>query len=116
MGLLTTIANQAAIAIENTRLYGEARELAALQERQRLAREMHDSVTQQLFSASLNAEVLLINLMSLLLVAFIPSLDWPGVYQRRPRPLFVGPHRTCRAPHSLSAGILSVPHSKGRSA
>ena len=58
VGLLTTIANQAAIAIENARLYGEARELAALQERQRLARELHDSVTQQLFSASLIAEVL----------------------------------------------------------
>jgi PAS domain S-box-containing protein len=58
VGLLTTIANQAAVAIENARLYGEARELAALQERQRLARELHDSVTQQLFSASLIAEVL----------------------------------------------------------
>ena len=57
-GLLTTIANQAAIAIENARLYQEARELAALHERQRLARELHDSVTQQLFSASLIAEVL----------------------------------------------------------
>ncbi len=56
--LLTTIANQAAIAIENARLYAEGRELAALQERQRLARELHDSVTQQLFSASLIAEVL----------------------------------------------------------
>lgn len=58
VGLLTTIANQAAVAIENARLYAEARELAALQERQRLARELHDSVTQQLFSASLIAEVL----------------------------------------------------------
>jgi PAS domain S-box-containing protein len=58
VGLLTTIANQAAVAIENARLYAEARELATLQERQRLARELHDSVTQQLFSASLIAEVL----------------------------------------------------------
>lgn len=56
--LLVTIANQAALAIENARLYREARELAVLHERQRLARELHDSVTQQLFSASLIAEVL----------------------------------------------------------
>ncbi len=56
--LLATIANQAALAIENARLYREAREVAALHERQRLARELHDSVTQQLFSASLIAEVL----------------------------------------------------------
>jgi len=51
-------ADQAAIAIENARLYGQARELAAAQERQRLARDLHDAVTQTLFSASLIAEVL----------------------------------------------------------
>jgi two-component system nitrate/nitrite sensor histidine kinase NarX len=56
--LAHTIANQAAIAIENARLYEQAQEAAALQERQRLARELHDAVTQTLFSASLIAEVL----------------------------------------------------------
>ncbi|HET7771855.1 MAG TPA: sensor histidine kinase, partial [Chloroflexota bacterium] len=45
-------------AIENARLYGQAQQAAALEERQRLARELHDAVTQTLFSASLIAEVL----------------------------------------------------------
>jgi len=52
------VANQAAIAIENARLYEEAQERATADERQRLARELHDAVSQTLFSASLIAEVL----------------------------------------------------------
>ena len=50
-----------AAAVENARLYEAERtraEHATLDERQRLARELHDSVTQTLFSASLIAEVL----------------------------------------------------------
>src|SRR5205807_8227389 len=39
-------ASQAAIAVENARLYEAARDHAALEERQRLARELHDAVTQ----------------------------------------------------------------------
>jgi PAS domain S-box-containing protein len=46
--MLGLFADQAAIAIENARLYGEIQSLAVAQERQRLAREMHDSVAQSL--------------------------------------------------------------------
>lgn len=53
-----TLADQLAIAIENSRLYQHAHELAAAQERQRLARDLHDAVSQTLFSVSLIAEVL----------------------------------------------------------
>jgi PAS domain S-box-containing protein len=56
--LAAAFAYQAAIAIENSRLYEQAQALAAVEERQRLARELHDAVSQTLFSASLSAEVL----------------------------------------------------------
>ncbi len=48
-------ANQAAVAIKNARLYEQARQLAALEERQKLARELHDSVSQALYGISLGA-------------------------------------------------------------
>ncbi len=56
--LALTVANQAAITMVNAELYEHAHELAALQERQRLARNLHDAVNQSLFSAGLIAEVL----------------------------------------------------------
>jgi PAS domain S-box-containing protein len=51
--LASAIAAHAAVAIENATLYERAQDLAALEERQRLARELHDSVTQSLFSISM---------------------------------------------------------------
>jgi ligand-binding sensor domain-containing protein/signal transduction histidine kinase len=56
--LFTALAQRAALAIENAQLYEQAQELAIVEERQRLARDLHDAVTQTLFSASLIAEVL----------------------------------------------------------
>jgi signal transduction histidine kinase len=56
--LFKSLAQRAALAIENAQLYEQAQELAAVEERQRLARDLHDAVTQTLFSASLIAEVL----------------------------------------------------------
>jgi PAS domain S-box-containing protein len=51
--LALAIANQAAVAIENARLYEQAQALAAIEERQRLARELHDSVSQAIYGISL---------------------------------------------------------------
>ena len=56
--LALTVANQAAITMVNAELYEHTQTLAALQERQRLAQNLHDAVNQSLFSAGLIAEVL----------------------------------------------------------
>ena len=46
--LLGALAQRAALALENGRLYERAQQAAVLAERQRLARELHDSVSQAL--------------------------------------------------------------------
>ena len=56
--LFGSLAQRAALAIENAQLYERTQEIAALEERNRLARDLHDAVTQTLFSASLIAETL----------------------------------------------------------
>jgi signal transduction histidine kinase len=54
--LLEIIAGQIGIAIENNRLRDQAERLAITEERNRLARELHDSVTQSIYSLTLFAE------------------------------------------------------------
>jgi signal transduction histidine kinase len=54
--LIQLLAAHAAIAITNARLYEQSRELSILSERNRLALELHDAVSQKLFSLVLNAE------------------------------------------------------------
>jgi signal transduction histidine kinase len=54
--LMRSLANQAGVAIENARLYEQAKQVAVLEERNRLARELHDSVTQTLYGITLYAQ------------------------------------------------------------
>ena len=54
--VLTVFAKHAAVAIENARLYAKADRLAHLEERNRIVRELHDSVTQSLFTVVLMAD------------------------------------------------------------
>ncbi len=56
--LFKSIADQLGVAIENARLFEKAEEAAITAERNRLARDLHDAVTQTLFSASMIADVL----------------------------------------------------------
>jgi len=57
--LLQTFAASMSIALENARLYENERHIAVLEERQRLGRELHDSVTQSLYGMSLYAQAAL---------------------------------------------------------
>ena len=54
--LIELLASHAAIAITNARLYERSRELSILSERNRLSLELHDVVSQKLFSLNLAAE------------------------------------------------------------
>lgn len=49
-------ASQVGVALENIRLYDEAQQSAALEERRHLARELHDSVSQALYSIAMGAQ------------------------------------------------------------
>jgi signal transduction histidine kinase len=58
LALLKTIGQQIGVAVENAHLYEQAEQTAIAAERHRLARELHDAVTQTLFSANLIADVI----------------------------------------------------------
>lgn len=58
INLANTLADQASLAIANDRLRTNVKDAAVAAERNRLARDLHDAVTQTLFSTSLIAEVL----------------------------------------------------------
>ena len=56
LAVLQSLAHQAGIAIENARLYEQAQQLAVVEERNRLARDLHDSATQSLYGVTMFAE------------------------------------------------------------
>ncbi|HEY8339096.1 MAG TPA: GAF domain-containing sensor histidine kinase [Egibacteraceae bacterium] len=57
--LIERFAAHAALAIDRARLFARSRELVLLEERTRLARDLHDAMTQTLFSLSLTAQTAL---------------------------------------------------------
>jgi len=58
LALMASIGQQVGVAVENAQLYEQAGQTAAAAERSRLARELHDAVSQTLFSANMIAGVL----------------------------------------------------------
>lgn len=56
--LVRAFADHAATAIRNAQLFEQAQRIAVIEERQRLARELHDAVSQTLFSANMIADAL----------------------------------------------------------
>lgn len=60
--LMQTFAASMSIALENARLYENAKQVAVFEERQRMARELHDSVTQSLYGIELYSQAALGNL------------------------------------------------------
>jgi signal transduction histidine kinase len=56
MSLLAAIGHQIGVAVENAQLYKQAQQLAVVRERNRLARDLHDSVMQALYGVTLYAE------------------------------------------------------------
>ena len=53
---VTLFAAQAAVAIENARLYEQVQSLAVLEERQRIGMDLHDGVIQSIYGVGLNLE------------------------------------------------------------
>jgi nitrate/nitrite-specific signal transduction histidine kinase len=58
IAFLKTVGQQIGVAVENAHLYEQAEQTAVTAERGRLRRELHDAVTQTLFSANLIADVI----------------------------------------------------------
>ena len=56
LALLAAIGHQIGVAVENAQLYEQAQQLATVQERNRLARDLHDSVMQSLYGMSMYSE------------------------------------------------------------
>jgi signal transduction histidine kinase len=56
LALLASVGDQIGVAVENFRLRQQAEQAAVMEERERLARELHDSVTQSLYSLTLFTE------------------------------------------------------------
>jgi signal transduction histidine kinase len=64
LSLLAAIGHQIGVAVENARLYEQAQQLAVVKERNRLARDLHDSVTQALYGVTLYSEAAARQLLS----------------------------------------------------
>jgi PAS domain S-box-containing protein len=56
LSLMEAVGQQVGVAVENAGLYEQAEQAASLSERSRLARELHDSVTQSLYSVTMYTE------------------------------------------------------------
>jgi signal transduction histidine kinase len=63
VGLLTAIGNQIAVAIDNAQLFEKSAHLAVVEERNRLAREIYDTLAQGLVALTLQLELAITQLV-----------------------------------------------------
>jgi PAS domain S-box-containing protein len=88
--ILVQLAQMASIALENIRLSNQAQEAAAYEERQRLARDLHDAVSQTLFSSTTIAEAL------------------PPLWERKPESAFKQLHQMVTLNRAAMAEMRSL--------
>jgi len=115
--LVRDLADHAAVLIEHSRLYEARRELSVLEERNRLARELHDALTQSLFGLRLRLEAgdtagarslleeIFAELRSLILQLRPPALERDGLAASLAKHLEVVGRTHGIATH-LEAGLL----------
>jgi two-component system NarL family sensor kinase len=102
--LLYTIGDMLGIAVERARLYGHSQDLGAVRERNRLAREIHDTLAQGLAAITLQLETADALLESALLARRLAQGAPPATLPGAPP----GPP-TATAPAPFSAAPLGVP-------
>lgn len=107
--LVVGLAAAAAIAIDNARLHAKVQDLAVLEDRERIARDLHDTVIQRLFASGLSlqgiARLVQDDRVSSKLAAAVEDLD---VTVREIRTAIFGLEDTHRAPDSLRARVLAL--------
>jgi signal transduction histidine kinase len=109
--LIVGLAGAAGVAIDNARLLGKVNQLAVVEDRERIARDLHDTVIQRLFATgmSLQSTVRLVSTDPTSTIERIErAVDDLDLTIREIRSAIFGLEQTRPAPHGLRGRILSL--------